>query len=74
MTELKRHAPTIPVVDMGAANADSQIAAAIAKAKAKKLQQAMKTDDSVAELPDTKTALRAPSCCPTYTAMSAAVR
>ena len=32
MTELKRHAPTIPVVDMGAANADSQIAAAIAKA------------------------------------------
>jgi len=32
MTELKRHAPTIPVVDMGAANAASQITAAIAKA------------------------------------------
>ncbi len=32
MSELKRHAPTIPVVDMGAVNEDNQIAAAIAKA------------------------------------------
>ena len=33
----------------------AKVAAAIAKAKAKKLQQAKKTDDSVAKFPDTKT-------------------
>lgn len=32
MSELKRHAPTIPVVDMSAVDEDAQIAAAIAKA------------------------------------------